>query len=865
MLVGEAPGAWEQRSGIPFSGPSGRLLQEWWSKVGLKRTDFFIDNVYRFRPPNNNLSRIPRADVERGAEKLRGTVGKLPNLRIIVPAGNYALRAVLGQPLWGRDGYRISDWRGSVIPHPTLPGVLVVPTKHPAETFRRPQDVLLCVADWGKIARILKNDYTPPSPANHIIRPTRDIVARYLHTAHTEPGRPLVIDIETDPVERRIICVGFAFSGAESLTLDFARWRDAIARLCESDNPKVLQNGLYDVTWLHANGIRVRGYRWDTLAMHHCLRPHLPHDLATQISLYTDHPYHKHSAKDAETIKAERTPYHALARYNGKDCTTTFELYQRHLRELEEAGRLGVYDRLYRAMLRPLSALMTHGVRVDVERLRLRGEEVRREARRLAARIERLTGANICRCGHRGKAHLQKHIDLNAGLLRKDGKPRAPRWRVCNPCTECTCSDFAPERSGLIGRTNLSSQKVAAHLYDHLGLPEQRAVRATGNRTRTVNELACVHLIRTVERWAAIPAAARRRARTPWKRKPRRTIALLKAILEHKRVSKLATFCRVDHLVDSDGRMRCTYKFTTITGRLASSRNPLGRGSNLQNVDRAVRDCFVPDQEGWVFVEADYSQGETRLLYAMTGEEELVRLAAAPPSEVDIYVENAARMFGVPPSKVTKEQRRDAKQTTLACGYGMGARRMAELAALAGLHKSEEECEQFLRSYLAQRPGVSRYQTWIRARIIRERRLTTCWGRELDLRWRRLDREVHKHGYAFLPQSTLGDALNQRGLIPLDRYIRRHRLQSRINLQVHDALVVSCPPTEAWRVARRLVRELTRPIDIPTVDGRTIQLSIPVGLKVGLNWAFDPGREFEKLPSREEFETCLHELTKTAS
>ena len=62
---------------------------------------------------------------------------------------------------------------------------------------------------------------------------------------------------------------------------------------------------------------------------------------------------------------------------------------------------------------------------------------------------------------------------------------------------------------------------------------------------------------------------------------------------------------------DRDGRIRCQYKFTTISGRLASSKNPRGKGYNLQNPDREIRDTFLPD-EGKVFVKIDMSQIEDR-------------------------------------------------------------------------------------------------------------------------------------------------------------------------------------------------------------------------------------------------------------
>ena len=129
----------------------------------------------------------------------------------------------------------------------------------------------------------------------------------------------------------------------------------------------------------------------------------------------------------------------------------------------------------------------------------------------------------------------------------------------------------------LHGKTALSSKKVLDFLYGTLKLPPQFAGRGARKRP-TANEVAIRRLILN-------KATAARMAEVG------------PLILADRRTQKLLEFTDPARL-DPDGRFRCTYAFTTDTGRLSSRENPKGTGANTQNIDREVRCVFVPDQ--WV-------------------------------------------------------------------------------------------------------------------------------------------------------------------------------------------------------------------------------------------------------------------------
>lgn len=330
VMLAEAPGAAEDKLGEPLVGPSWRVLRDWLSEVGLKRRDFHIMNVMEYMCPGSKIANAPRDEVEAWASTVHARLAVLADPWLIVPLGEIALRALFRQPLWSPKSYKIGDWRGSIM---QVDGVKVIPSYHPAATFRDPSLAKICRADWRRIAgdagfrelRLPKRTHLTLS-AGLIEKDSTelDILVAEAQSKNTV----LAIDIETSPREGKVLCVGFASAPHESITLEWRDNRVAIKTLCESPCAKVLQNGLYDATWLAREGIEIRNYNWDILAMHHALDSTLPHDLATMASLDTRQPFWKKSHKDTESPDAlEKTPLERLMIYNGIDCCCTRELF----------------------------------------------------------------------------------------------------------------------------------------------------------------------------------------------------------------------------------------------------------------------------------------------------------------------------------------------------------------------------------------------------------------------------------------------------------------------------------------------------------------------------------------------------------
>ena len=322
-----------------------------------------------------------------------------------------------------------------------------------------------------------------------------------------------------------------------------------------------------------------------------------------------------------------------------------------------------------------------------------------------------------------------------------------------------------------------------------------------------------------------------------------------------KKQSELLT----EHVTDADFRMRSSYRFTTETGRLNSSKNPFGTGRNAQNIDRTLRHMFVPD-DGCVFVECDLSAAESRVVRAragaLTGDQRMIEIARSKPWEFDDHTNTASVIFGKPTDQITKLERFLGKQTNHAGNYGEQGKTFSEnlLKLTEGeVVRTPEECQRMLDAHMLANPAIPLWQRSIRAELLANRRLVNSWGRVLDIRFDRMDDDLYRRGYAYKPQSDVGDLLNQWGLVPLHAFLAERALRSRINCQVHDSLLVSCPPDEAWLVYDFLRTSLERP---RSYDG--IELVVPVELKIGRTWKNDI--EWKKPPERDEFEAAVRSL-----
>jgi DNA polymerase-1 len=302
---------------------------------------------------------------------------------------------------------------------------------------------------------------------------------------------------------------------------------------------------------------------------------------------------------------------------------------------------------------------------------------------------------------------------------------------------------------------------------------------------------------------------------------------LPRAVLDYRGLFKLkGTYLdALPTLVERDGRIHTSFhQATTATGRLSSS------DPNLQNVPirsdlgKRVREAFVAE-EGSVFISADYSQIELRILAHVSGDEAL--LGAFERGE-DVHTRTAAEVFGVPAELVTPEMRRAAKAINFGIAYGLSAYGLSQRLDLPG-----SEAKAIIDRYFERYQGV---RTWLDATIEKARQqgeVQTLFGR------RRYVAEIHSRNPATrqgaeriavnMPiQGTAADLI-KRAMIEVDRRLRKEGLRAQLLLQVHDELLIEAPEAEAEAAKRILVEAMS--------GAGELKVKLPVEVGVGRSWA----------------------------
>lgn len=272
-------------------------------------------------------------------------------------------------------------------------------------------------------------------------------------------------------------------------------------------------------------------------------------------------------------------------------------------------------------------------------------------------------------------------------------------------------------------------------------------------------------------------------------------------VLEYREYSKLKStyFDVLPALVcPSTGRLHgCFNQTATATGRISSS-NP-----NLQNipvrteVGRRIRAAFVPPEEGWKLIVADYSQIELRVLAHMSAD---ARLLDAFEKDADIHRETAAEIFGVPHGEITPEMRRLAKVVNFGVVYGMG---YYGLSSRLGI--SIDEATRYIDTYFKTYDGVREYRERCIADAAGRGYAETLFGRRRFIpelsSGNRQTREMGERLAINTPlQGTAADII-KKAMVDVDSTMKRGGSRARMTLQIHDELVFEAPPSELEALA----------------------------------------------------------------
>lgn len=291
--------------------------------------------------------------------------------------------------------------------------------------------------------------------------------------------------------------------------------------------------------------------------------------------------------------------------------------------------------------------------------------------------------------------------------------------------------------------------------------------------------------------------------------------------------------------VDADGRMRCSYHVAgTETGRWSSSKSAFGdRGSNLQNITDEMRQLFIPDP-GLKFCQIDLTQAESVIVGFVTQDENY--LAALSSGDLHVYVAKLCwphlpwNEYANPREVADRLFYRHFTYRDLSKRGGHGSNYAGTPGVIASNLKIERRvAEDFQSAYYRAFPGIPRWHSRVKQKLVHTRTIETAWGRKAQFPGRPTDSSVIKAAIAYEPQSSVGDYLNF-GLYNLWRDYDKVAVRWVIELllQVHDAVVFQYDPAdEEW-----LIPAAQSAMRFPlTINGR--ECVIESEAMVGWNWA----------------------------
>ncbi|MBS5881701.1 MAG: DNA polymerase I [Lachnoanaerobaculum sp.] len=301
---------------------------------------------------------------------------------------------------------------------------------------------------------------------------------------------------------------------------------------------------------------------------------------------------------------------------------------------------------------------------------------------------------------------------------------------------------------------------------------------------------------------------------------------IIRDILEYRQLTKLnSTYATgLAGYIREDGRIHGTFNQTiTATGRISST------DPNLQNIPvrtemgSKIRDIFVP-KEGYVFVDADYSQIELRVLASLSGDEKLIE---SYHSAADIHAATASQVFHVPLEEVTPELRRNAKAVNFGVVYGISAFGLSE-----DLSISRKEALDYINNYFKIYGGVKTFLDKQVADAKEKGYVKTMFGRIRPIpEIKSSNFMTRSFGDRVAMNSPIqGSAADimKISMLKVDEALEKSGFDARIVLQIHDELLVEVKEDEAAKVSELVEKAMKEAV--------SLKVPLEVDAHIGKTW-----------------------------
>lgn len=789
VFVGEAPGAEEERQGIPFVGRSGQLMRSVLKEIGFKEDRIFITNICACRPVLGKEDRAP-TDEEISC-CLPRLVAQLDYMapKLVIAVGGTAFKVLTGS------SGNITNARGKL----RSGRYPIFPILHPAYVLRNQRVLELFASDLETAYNLVYKNKAEDRSTRLIYVDNEEKLNRFeLEFLHKASANRVVVSFDFETNSRKpwvkdlvVGLVGFCKDPDEKWVLPVdhpespfrgnSRVMELIKRFClDSNIGKVCHNMKYESgVCLNKFGVLLQGAYFDTMLAHYLFDPSAKgtHDLEYLAATYTHLGAYK---SELEAYKTEhniegdytRIPLSILVPYNGNDVEATMLLYLKFASEFKQHEKFGsVMQNLLIPASLSLSVLEDNGCLMDTDYLVEMHHSVPEAMSGIVQSALRIPQV---------KEFYDKKVKV-----KKRTKEQVSTFNIN------------------------SNDQVGIILTQHLGYPTYQ-LTATGKPV-VDNE--------ALEQMKEMSGD------------PYKFIEMLQSYRELQKLKSTyidAFLLRMDkdHILHSSFNMH-----VTDTGRLSSS------DPNFQNIPVdpivSVKRAFKSRFKGGYIIEADMSQMEVRMMCALCKDKTMREMIQ---SGKDFHTMAASYVYGVPEDQVTKDQRYVCKKVNWRLLFGGGA---------YGIHKQYkiplEEAERIVSMYFKLFPDMKKYMDSIErfvrkngyyeSEIGRVRKFYGVFGSDDEVK------KSLREALNFPIQSIASDiTLSALNLFVLDYIVALKRKSKPFSI-VHDSIIVDVHPDEVMEVVPTIYNIMTNIKQYTPLD-MSFLVDVPIRseVKIGRNW-----------------------------
>jgi len=811
LIIGEAPGKHEDEQGIPFVGPSGKILDACLEKAGIKRGECYITNVCKYRPPLNDLKKLHLIGVNIEDEIRNLWENEINVLRpnCILAVGDVALQATVG--VCG-----ILNYRGSILTSKN--GVQkVIPTIHPAALFSRAatddedsKGGLSWV--WLKVIEADIRRAAEESFTSDIKLPERNLQICHnsldLYRFFREYEKRDVASVDIESINCVPVCVGFAFNKVHAISISLLRnigphkltdmgdnELDECWRMIDEQLRRVRiigHNFMYDEYKLGLIGFECPRVYSDTLIKTRVIFPELPDKrLLTVSSLWTREPYYKDDGKE---FKLGKVKFDQFLIYNARDCAVEFEVdeeQEKDLIQLAETYNVPLREYYYNYMMKKHKfylKLQNTGKRVDFARQRELMKKYTEMAHEVHNRLTEAIGQDM-----NVKSYPQI-FELLYKIMKFKLRKRNPTSEDSIVALMSNCKDRV-------------KKEILKNVLEERRIRDQKSRQISfspdyDGRCKSAYNISATETCRS-------------------------STGILKKPLRPKKIGL------ADHTISAHGRLA-----------------------------KDIKSMFIAD-EGKVIIAADASQAEARIVAVLSEDWELLKAFDL----IDIHRRTAGLIFGftsnlnlgldeIPNVDLMSKdcpERFTGKKVRHAGNYDMKERRFRTEfntdAQKFGINMdiSEWRAKQMLEIFHAASPKLrSVFHKQIQEALDNTRVLIDPYGGVRVFNGR--SDEIYGEGYANIPQRTVAH-LVQGAALKIDEELQDDEGNVLFLEEKHDAICIEVPINNWKPYARLMKKHMECPINFRTYCTlkRDIDLVIPCEIDI----SYTNFSEFKKVEASE--------------